>query len=287
MSKLRMPLACFLAAAAAASPTFADETSPAVDDAVIEAQRAALAASTSGAGFGPQSPRDLETLGGANSNGFATAPASSEMNLCNIHFHEGAEHRGGEFTTYAGNGDGEGHGTGYLFDGELSAAERAPYECPICGGDHGTLEPGDTIEVHYVHTTATVEPGPTLGACLNDNTFNPQLRVEAQVMVLVNDPNAADFGELAELGMVNGRHQAINIPTDTGTPITYEGSTTGPSYNEEGSPIQVSWSVRPEVIRVNIATLESWMEDNPFNEDYAHGVRNLVVNPDLLAPIGG
>ena len=38
----------------------------------------------------------------------------------------------------------------------------------ICPGEHGNLEPGDTIEVHYVHSTAQVEPGPTLGACLSD-----------------------------------------------------------------------------------------------------------------------
>jgi hypothetical protein len=30
------------------------------------------------------------------------------MNLCNIHFHKNAEHKGGEFTQYAGNGDGDG-----------------------------------------------------------------------------------------------------------------------------------------------------------------------------------
>ena len=38
------------------------------------------------------------------------------------------------------------------------------------------LQPGDTIEVHYVYTTAQVTPGPTLGACLSDAIQNPQLR---------------------------------------------------------------------------------------------------------------
>jgi len=66
-----------------------------VSDEVIAAQRAALAEATAGAGFGPQSPRDLATVGGANSNAFRTAPASSQMHLCNIHFHENAEHKGG------------------------------------------------------------------------------------------------------------------------------------------------------------------------------------------------
>jgi len=113
--------------------------------------------------------------------------------------------------------------------------------------------------------------------------MNPQLRVEAQVYVLVNDDAAADFGMLTEVGMVNGFHQALNIPSDTGTPITYEGSTTGPSYNEKGSPLQVSWSVRPGVKKVSISTVAAWLESNPFEETYAHAVRNLVVNPNLIS----
>ena len=81
-------------------------------------------------------------------------------------------------------------------------------------------------------------------------------------------------------------HQAINIPDNTGTPIQYDGSTTGPSYNEVGSPLQVSWSVRPKVAKVSISSVEAWLKDNVFDEDHAHGVRNLVTNPDLLSKIG-
>ena len=66
-----------------------------VSDDVIDEQRAALASSTEGAGFGPQSPRDIDTASGANSRVFQSAPAPTEMNLCNIHMHEGAEHKGG------------------------------------------------------------------------------------------------------------------------------------------------------------------------------------------------
>ncbi|WP_373274859.1 delta-class carbonic anhydrase [Marinobacter adhaerens] len=44
----------------------------------------------------------------------------------------------------------------------------------ICSFKCGSLHPGDTIEVHYVHFTANVSPGPTLGACLNDATENYQ-----------------------------------------------------------------------------------------------------------------
>ncbi len=257
----------------------------ATPDDVIAEQRAALAAATQGKGFGPQAPRDLANTGGANTRVFGTAPPFAEMNLCDIHFHENAEHKGGEFTTYAGNGNGEGAGTGYIYDGDLTDAELTPTDEPIVTGEAGDLEPGDTIEVHYVYTTAEVEPGPTLGSCFNDATVNPQLRVEAQVLVLVNDENALNFNELSQIEDINGRPQAVNIPTDTGTPLTYEGSTTGPAYNEEGSPYKVTWSVRPEVAKVDINSVGVWLGDNVFEEDHAHGVRNLIINPDLLAPM--
>lgn len=257
---------------------------PVADD-VILAQRAALAASTDGAGFGPQSPRDIDAAAGTNARSFQDAPAFGEMNLCNIHFHENAEHKGGQFTTYAGNGDGKGYGTGYKYDGELTEAELAPIDAPIGVTDHGDLVPGDTIEVHYVFSSAQVTPGPTLGACLSEAIMNPQLRVEAQVFVLVNDDAAHDFVELAKVGTVDGLNQALNLPSDTGTPVVYDGSTTGPSYNEAGSPLQVTWSVRPDVAKVNIATVGAWFADNVFDEDHAHGVRNLVMNPALLSPI--
>lgn len=261
------------------------EIGEAVGDDVVAAQRAALAANTDGAGFGPQSPRDLATLTGENTRSFEAAPSYNEMNLCNIHFHENAEHRGGEFTTYAGNGDGKGYGTGFKYDGTLTEAELAPLGRPVGNGEHGSLEPGDTIELHYVHTTAQITPGPTLGACLSESIMNPQLRVETQVYVLVNDDSAADFVMLTDVQEVDGLHQAVNIPTDTGEPIAYDGSTTGPSYNEKGSPLQVSWSVRPQVKKVSITSVEAWLADNIFDEGYAHGVRNLVTNPKLVSAI--
>lgn len=277
-SKLSLMTAALLSASAfIILPAHAEKV---VSDATIKDQRAALAESTKGAGFGPQSPRDIDTLGGKNTRAFSEAPSYKVMNLCNIHFHEGAEHKGGEFTTYIGNGDGKGHDTGFGYSGTLTAAESKPLDREI-----GGLQSGDTIEVHYVHTTAQVKPGPTLGSCLSDSIGNPQLRVETQVYVLVNDDSAHDFVELTEHKLVNGVHQAVNIPTDTGAPVQYEGSTTGPSYNEKGSPFQVSWSVRPKVAKVNIHSVGEWFKKNAFNEDHAHGVRNLVMNPDLLSPI--
>lgn len=257
----------------------------AVSDDVIAQQQANLARNTVGRGFGPQAPRNIDSMAGRNPVVFSSAPSYRLMNLCNIHFHKNAEHKGGEFTAYAGNGDGEGFGSGYRYTGKLTAAELEPVEREICPSDHGGLLPGDTIEVHYVHTTAQVEPGPTLGACLSESDKNPQLRVETQVYVLVNDRHAGDFGMLTKHKKRDGRHQAVNIPQDTGVPIQYAGSTTGPDYNEQGSPFQVTWSVRPKVAKVGIESVGQWCRGNDFNEDHAHGIRNLIVNPDLLSQI--
>jgi len=256
-----------------------------VADDVIVAQRAALAINTEGKGFGPQSPRDIDAKAGKNGRLFGAAPASSAMNLCNIHFHKNAEHKGGQFTVYAGNGDGKGYQSGYKYSGKLTAAELTPVAVEVCPSEHSTLFSGDTIEVHYVYSTAHVNPGPTLGACFNDAITNPQLRVETQVYVLVNDAKALDFGKLTKHELKGGLHQATMIPRNTGKPVQYAGSTTGPDYNEKASPFQVTWSVRPKVAKVNIATVGQWCKGNSFQEDHAHGVRNLVLNPDLLSKI--
>lgn len=254
-----------------------------VSDKVIAQQRQNLAKNTKGKGFGPQSPRDIDSASGDNPVIFSPAPAYAKMNLCNIHFHKNAEHKGGEFTKYVGNGDGEGYHTGYEYSGRLTDAELGSVSQEVCPSKHGSLSPGDTIEAHYVYSTAQIKPGPGLGSCFNDAINNPQLRVETQVYVLVNDKKARDFGKLTEHGQQNGYYQALNIPKDTGTPVQYAGSTTGPAFNEKGSPFQVTWNVRPKVAKVNIGTVGKWCKENAFEEDHAHGSRNLVINPDLLS----
>lgn len=276
-------LAAMLVPVAAIANSHSEDSN--VSDKVIAQQRAELSKTTKGKGFGPQAPRDLASKKGSNSLDFSTAPNYNEMNLCNIHFHENAEHKGGEFTKYAGNGDGHGYNSGYMYTGKLSQDELKPVAKKVCVTEHTSIQPGDTIEVHYVYSTAKVKPGPTLGACLSESVQNPQLRVESQVFVVVNDPKAMDFGKLTKYGMNKGLYQATNMLTNTGEPIQYEGSTTGPGYNEKGSPFQVSWSVRPKVAKVNIASVGKWCEGNDFDEDHGHGVRNLVTNPELLSEI--
>ena len=259
-----------------------------VSDAYIAEQRAKLAESAQkaileGKEVGPQSPRDIDNPEGNNHVDFPVAPPYTDMYLCDIHFHKSAEHKGGEFTTYAGNGNGEGFGTGYKYSGTLSQEELKKYSVE---SEENPLYSGDTIEVHYVYSSspkATLGHG--LGTCLDpDSDVQPLLRVESQVYVLVNDDNALDFTDVNRVTQDSaGRYQAANIPT--GPAVQYQGSTTGPGYNEIYSPYKVTWNVRKQVKKVNIKTIEKWFEHNEFAETHAHGVRNLVINPDLLSPI--
>jgi len=233
---------------------------------------------------GPQAPRDIDSRAGANKVSFEAAPKYQEMNLCNIHFHNQAEHKAAEFALYADGDRGRGGGFQCAMGRKLSAAELAAPAADICKG----LRPGDTIEVHWVHSSCDVEPGKGLEACVRPACKSPKLRVEAQVFTLVNDPAAASFGDMVEnRRKVDGRYQAKSIPANTGRPVQFAGSTTGPSYDDRTcSASKVTWSVRPQCAKLDINSVGAWCKaGNVFAEDHAHGVRRLVTNPRLLAPI--
>ena len=233
--------------------------------------------------MGPQTPRDITSVDGLNAVTFPMAPAASEMNLCNIHSHTNAEHKGPGFSVFVDDSDYGGYACNETAD--LTEAELA--DAP---GAYGKVKPGDTIEVHWVHTSCDATPGEGLGACVPEGCTDPLLRVEAQTFLVVNDPNALDFTTLAygDNNVVNGFHQAKAIPSDTGDPVLFLGSTTGPSYDQATcSPAQVTWSVRPQCAKVDINSLHRWAESgNVFNETASHGVRQLVTAPELLSPIG-
>jgi hypothetical protein len=230
---------------------------------------------------GPQTPRDISSVTGLNPVSFDMAPAPSEMNLCNIHTHTNAEHKGPGFSVFVNDSD---YG-GYACNGtaDLTEAELAPSE-----GAYGKVKPGDTIEVHWVHTTCDAAPGPGLGSCVPEGCDSPLLRVEAQTFLVVNDSEAASFMDMVYDGnVVNDLHQAKMIPSDTGTPVNFLGSTTGPSYTQSTcSPAQVTWNVRPDCMKLDINSLHAWAEaENVFEETQSHGVRQLVTAPELLSPI--
>ncbi len=233
-------------------------------------------------GYGPQTPRDISKVEGTNARTFTLAPASTQMNLCNIHTHTNAEHKGPGFSVSAGTGINGGWRCNR--HGELSEAEKAMPEGEMA---YAGVVPGDTIEVHWVHTSCDVQPGPGLGSCLTDACANPELRVETQVFLVVNDENALDFEDFAYDGhMADGLHQPKSLPANTGSPVVFAGSTTGPSYTQaKCSPLQVTWSVRPRCAKVDINSLNRWAEDNVFGETESHGVRQLVTAPELLSTI--
>ncbi|CAK8719043.1 Cadmium carbonic anhydrase repeat-containing protein [Candidatus Electrothrix aarhusensis] len=236
-------------------------------------------------GFGPQTPRNIDSKVGENKRLFSLAPGYKDMNLCNIHFHVNAEHKAKDFSLYAGEGE-HGHGGGYQCNDtkNLTKKELAPVD--VKEGCEG-VKPGDTIEVHWVHSSCDITPGKGLGSCLSDTCANPDLRVETQVFLVVNDPEAMDFGAMTYDGnIVNGLHQAKSLPGNTGIPVEFPGSTTGPKYTQETcSPLQVTWSVRPQCAKIDIRSLHAWCKDNVFEEDHAHGVRQLVTDPKLLSEI--
>lgn len=232
-------------------------------------------------GMGPQTPRDISAVQGLNLTAFPLAPPAAEMNLCNIHTHTNAEHKGPGFSVFVNDTD-QG---GYACNGtaELTEAELAPADGAFKG-----VTSGETIEVHWVHTSCPATPGAGLGACVPEGCENPLLRVEAQTFLVVNDDAALDFMEMTYGGnMVDGLHQAKMIPADTGTPVSFRGSTTGPSYTQATcSPAQVTWNVRPQCAKLDINSLHAWAESgNVFEETKSHGVRQLVTAPELLSPI--
>jgi hypothetical protein len=231
--------------------------------------------------YGPQTPRDITSKAGLNVRAFPLAPNATTMNLCNIHFHVNAEHKGPGFSVFAGQGE---HG-GYKCNGtpKLTPAELKEPAESTCKG----VKPGDTIEVHWVYSSCAVGPGKGLGACASEQCSNPALRVESQAFLVVNNGAALNFEQFDYSGApVKGVHQPKSLPTGTGKPIVFRGSATGPAYTEQKcSPFQVTWSVRPACAKIDINSLHRWCKNNPFGEDHGHGVRQLVTAPSLLERI--
>ena len=233
--------------------------------------------------MGPQTPRDISSVAGLNLADFAMAPDSSQMNLCNIHTHTNAEHKGPGFSVFVDDSDYGGYACNN--SDSLSEAELAMPEGDMA---FGKVKTGDTIEVHWVHTSCDITPGEGLGSCLSDTCTDPLLRVEAQTFLVVNDSNAANFMDFDYPGSKTGAYQQPkSLPAGTGAPIVFRGSTTGPSYDQKTcSPFKVTWSVRPQCMKVDINSLNTWAKSgNVFKEKKSHGVRQLVTAPELLSPI--
>ena len=234
--------------------------------------------------FGPQTPRDISNTAGMNATLFELAPEVSNMNLCNIHTHTNAEHMGPGFSVFVGD-DVNG---GFACNDRGGITPEMLVDPANGEGAFKGVKPGETIEVHWVYSSCDIQPGPGLGSCVSDTCTDPLLRVEAQTFLVLNDPNALNFMDYAYRGAKKGKlHQPKALPTDTGDPILFRGSTTGPSYDQATcSPFKVTWNVRPQCARLDINSLNEWAESqNVFEETSSHGVRQLVTDPRLLSPI--
>ena len=166
--------------------------------------------------YGPQTPRDITKKNGTNPRTFPFAPAPGKMNLCNIHFHTQAEHKGPGFKVFAGKGD---HG-GYKCNGS-DKLTKAELKAPAHSACHG-VKPGDTIEVHWVYSSCDVAPGKGLGSCLSDqcNLLGQSLaRVETQVFLDRERPERAIVRQFYRAPSRHGQHQPKALPsTGTGLP---------------------------------------------------------------------
>lgn len=221
-------------------------------------------------GAGPQAPRDIDNPAGTNSVVFEMAPAVADMNLCNIHFHRNAEHKAAAYSIFVKDGEHSGWACQEPAAGRLDM-EHAEYEG--CLG----VQPGDTIEVHWVYTTCDIVTegvtpmGGGLSACMTSICSNPELRVVAQVFTLQK----------------NGELKFADTPTNASDPVVdYIGSTTGPTYNNEHcSQFQVTWDVNTTCKTLDIDDFSKWCSDNKYHESHAHGVRELVTPEALLSKI--
>ncbi len=222
-------------------------------------------------GAGPQSPRDIDNIAGTNAVIFGATPSINDMNICNVHFHRNAEHKAAAYSTFVKDGSNSGWAC------KEPAAGRTGKDHVEYNGCQGIAE-GDTIEVHWVHTSCDTETkgvkplGSGLNACLTTICPNPQLRVVAQVFVVQKG------GKLKFPDTVPVSHKD---PT-----VVYTGSTTGTSWNNNHcSPLQVTWDVKTTCDTLNIDDFSKWCSKNKYNDNHAHGVRDLVTKESLLSNI--
>ena len=125
-------------------------------------------------------------------------------------------------------------------------------------GAYQGVEPGDTIETHWVHTSCEATPGEGLGACVPEACSNPLLRVEAQVFLVVNDPDALDFATMTYGGnIVDGRHQAKDDSVDDRRAgvVSRLNDRAVIRSNANVRKARVTWNVRPRCAKLDINSL--------------------------------
>lgn len=219
--------------------------------------------------YGPQSPRDVDAVEGINPTLFRKANNIDKMNLCNIHYHRNAEHKAEAYSTFVDTHD--------AHSGWACQEPDANREDHLLG--HTGVAPGDTIEVHWVHTSCDlsegVEEGAGLGACVTAACANPQLRVVAQIFTV------DEHGEVVSMEEPMESHDDETV--------IYIGSTTGPTFNNDHcSPYQVTWEVKNTCATMDAEAFLHFSEHTPYGPEtdgHAHGVRELVTPVELLSNV--
>lgn len=226
---------------------------------------------------GPQAPRDIDSGWGTNTTLFRTANKTDKMNLCDIHYHWNAEHKSAAYSTFVDIEHSEHSGWAIVEPASTDPEERAKHDIShLLDGDAHEIGVmvGDTIEVHFVHTSCDVKydelaPANGLGNCATSVCVNPQLRVVAQVFKVVeHDADITDLDHPMQ-------HDDARV--------VYTGSTTGSKYNNDHcSPYQVTWDVKKSPATIDAHGLAHWSHEH---EQHAHGVRELVTRSELLSTV--
>ena len=232
--------------------------------------------------MGPQTPRDIADPAGLNTEMFPLAPAASELNLCNLHTHTNAEHKGPGFSVFVSDAEDGGYACNETAD--LTPAELEPAE-----GAYGGVNPGrhdrGPLGPHLVRRGSGRRARlvrPREPARARSSAWRRRYSSSSTIRKRSTSRRWSYGGNMA-----GGLHQAMMIPSTTGEPVLFRGSTTGPSYDQSTcSPVRVTWNVRPQCAKLDIGSLHRWAASgNVFEETHSHGVRQLVTAPELLAPI--
>ena len=237
----------------------------------------------------PQSPKDVSAsftgTGKARVRVTDTSPignADADKNLkhVNTHFHLGAEHKSaGQYDkTHVTSArrllDASGEYGFYCDDVAwvqgLTTAQKTEYNWQYCENTHV----GKTYELHWVYSSGgqdgNIKDG--LGGALTYQA-NPTVTVRAQVYHIVNDNSSAyDVSNLAD---------SWNTATISDA-VTYSGSTTGRSYNNNDScsPLQITWQVDRMCQKINAKSFDLMckkMKEYGMHADLEpHASRDLV-----------
>jgi hypothetical protein len=242
----------------------------------------------------PQSPKDVSSTftGSKAPRAVAVDEAVTGLTHVNTHYHLGAEHKS------AGQYDKQ-HDTshsharrllsaeteyGYYCDDVawvqgLTTAQKTDYNWQYCENTHV----GKTYEMHWVYSSGGEgDLSAGLGGAF-DSQNNPKVTVRAQVYHIVND-NTYDRSDLLDGWDVAAIQATIDDATTANDdPVTYSGSTTGRSYNNDDScsPYQINWQVDRVCRRISAKSFDDMCKK--MKEQYGmdadaepHSSRDLV-----------